>query len=483
MTTPRVARRDPTGRLHGVAAARARAARRRRGAALVVVLGAVAVMAVLLTDVQQDSSAALAAAVSQRDALIAEYNARSGVNLARVLVATEPAVRKTVAPMLMLLTGGKGTPPQIPVWDFTDQVLGVFNDAAGSESFKGLTHLDPTTGVNLGMAGGRFEMLVVDEDSKLNVNTAARGDAISKTRIALQLAALMAPPQYDPLFAELDADGQPSDRRAICGAIIDWADSDEDLEGCDPLSTTPMKGTEDNYYQNIGLHYLRKNAAFDSLDELRLVRGVSDDFWSTFVEPDDDSPKDRAITVWGQGKVNVNSASPLTLLAVVCANAPEADMCLDPIQAQSFIMAVTLVRGFTMGAPLFSSPRDFVATMKGGGLVGPYLVEFGINPVAFRSEVEVRDMISTESKVFSFHSVGVAERPTGADGETIETRVKITAVVDFRQASDLQSYNPDGTESDASSSGSGSNAELTAENLAKNLVSNPLGNVIYWRIE
>ncbi|MBI4954352.1 MAG: general secretion pathway protein GspK [Myxococcales bacterium] len=463
-------------------------ARRRdeRGAALVVVLGAIAVMAVLLSDVQQDSGATFAASLSERDALIAEYNARSGVNLARLLVATEPAVRKAVAPMLALLgagSGGQMKPPQIPVWEFADQILGPFNDAAGAEAFKGLAQLDLSTGKNLGLSGGRFELTVADEDSKLNVNVAARGDAISELRLSMQLMALMGSPQYQPLFDALDADGQPSDRRTICGALIDWADSDEDLQGCDdPNSTTPTRGIEDNYYQNIGQPYMRKNAAYDSLEELRLVRGLSDDFWATFVEPERGNPKDRAVTVWGQGAVNVNSASPLTLLAIICANATDAAMCVDPVQAQNFIMGVTLVRGFTMGAPLFTSRKDFVQTMKGGGLIGPFLSEFGVQPVTFRSDVEVRDMIATESKVFSFHVTGIAERQV-SENETVETRVDVVAVVDFRQAVDLQSYMPGGDPNAPPPSSSASSADQAALALSSALVSNPLGNVVYWRIE
>ena len=66
-----------------------------------------------------------------------------------------------------------------------------------------------------------------------------------------------------------------------------------------------------------------------------MVRGVTDDFWSTFVDPDPTDPRKREITVWGQGAVNVNTANAQTLLAVTCAGAPTADVCTDPNQASS----------------------------------------------------------------------------------------------------------------------------------------------------
>ena len=50
-----------------------------------------------------------------------------------------------------------------------------------------------------------------------------------------------------------------------------------------------------------------------------MVRGVSEDFWSTFIDPDPSNPKKRVVTVWGQGAVNVNTANAQTLLGVVCA--------------------------------------------------------------------------------------------------------------------------------------------------------------------
>ena len=69
---------------------RARSRRDKRGVALIMVLGTITILTVFLTEVQQESSSALAAAVADRESLKAEYNARSAVNLARLLIATEP---------------------------------------------------------------------------------------------------------------------------------------------------------------------------------------------------------------------------------------------------------------------------------------------------------------------------------------------------------------------------------------------------------
>ena len=480
-------------------AMRARRKRRddRRGVALVMVIGAIVVLTVFMMEVQQDSSASLAAAMAERDALRAEYHARSAVNLARLLIGTEPTIRRAIGPIFMMLNSGGGKPtkpPQIPVWAFADQVLGLFNDSNGAESFQGLTPVDATTATNVGLgADGHFTVAIVDEDSKINVNVAAHGDVISQTGLAQQLMGLMAPQQYNPLFENQDADGQYSDRMTICSALIDWADLDEDVANCDVTNQMAQsKGTEDNYYQVIGLPYLRKNAPYDSLDELRMVRGIGDDFWATFVDPEPDSPDKRVITVWGQGKVNVNTANAVTLLALVCAGAPDAKICTEPLQSEAFVSAVTLARTFTMGAPLFQTPGDFVNAMEGKGPAAQVFQALGVDPVVFKSRNVMKGMVATESKMFSIYADGVIP------GQKHETHVRVHAVVDFRQATDISTptsttggadggvTNTNSPQTPATKPGvqnTNSQQELTPEQLTAALVSNPAGQVVYWRIE
>ncbi len=446
-----------------------------------MVLLSIVVLTVFLTEVQEQSATAFAAAIGERDRLRAEYHARSAVNLARLLIASEPTVREAVEPIFVMLNP-KGKAPQIPVWEFIAEVIGPFNDAAGAEGFSSLTKLDASTGENLGLGGpGRFEVVVVDEDSKLNVNVGARGDIISRTRLAQQLLGLMGPPQYSPLFEGEDLDGQLSDRQTICREIIDWTDSDTDLEPCDPSAAAPSSGVEDNFYQTIGLPYFRKNAAFDSLDELRLVRGVGDAFWATFVDPDPRDPKKRVVTVWGQGKINVNTANAQTLLALVCAGAPDAELCNDLAQASSFLSVVTLLRSMTAGAPLFSSPGDFIRTLKGQGMVGPYLATVGIKPVTFKSDSEMKKMVTTESKMFSIYATGVVPGRGG------DTRASVHAVIDFRRASGLgegialEADGKNGKTAEALASEAG--RAPTPEELAGIQAANPGGNLVYWRVE
>ena len=113
----------------------ARRRRRERGVALIMVLGAIAVMVVMLAEFQDDAGAEFAAATAVRDGVQAEYFARSAVNLSRLLIAAEPTMRAAIAPLFMLM---KRTPPQLPVWEYSDRILGAFNDKEASQDFAGL---------------------------------------------------------------------------------------------------------------------------------------------------------------------------------------------------------------------------------------------------------------------------------------------------------------------------------------------------------
>ncbi len=444
--------------------ARARRRSKESGIALIMVLGAIAVLTVMLAEFQDDTSAELASAMADRDSVQAEYMARSAVNLSRLLIASEPTIRTAIAPLFMLM---KRTPPQLPVWEFSDRLLGAFNDAEGAKDFAGATGVDLSLGKNLGLPGGHWELVIVDEDSKIDANLGASND-IAHIRLGKELMGLMAPPLYDPMFQKKDSQGNFNDRLSTCSALIDWADPDDNLFSCD-MTTQGTSGNakEDAYYQLLEKPYFRKNAPFDSLEELHMVRGITDDFWSTFVDPDPTNPKKRVMTVWGQGAVNVNTANPLTLLGILCSStkpgtAPSASassslgglgattpppaatsqsstpaagvnpnlpaICSDPNQTSLFIMALTMAKGITMGAPLFGSPQDFIAMMKGQGMLGPLLTGLGLQPVSFQSESDFAKSISTESKMFSMYAVGVVK------GYKRETRTAIHEVVDFRSA-------------------------------------------------
>ena len=466
--------------------------RRERGIALIMVLGAITILTVFLTELQTDTSSAVAGALADRDRLKAEYYAKSAVNLSRLLLASEKPIRLTVAPMLQLIMQTKKA-PQIPVWEFSDMVLGAFNGGDRASVFGSKVGVDISTAKNVGIPGnGYFNVTIVDEDSKINVNTAS--GAAAPTALIIQLNTMLLQPQYVPLFEARDADNQFSDAPTLCGSIIDWADPDELLTNCASLDQ-PASGSEDNIYQSLGLAYVRKNAPYDSLEELRLIRGMDDDRWATFVDPDPADPHKRLLTVWGQdtstNPVNVNTANPQTLWAIVCsASTPDTPICSDPLQAASFLQVFTLVRTFARGAPLFASWADFSKAMTGQGMIGGFLASLGVSPVTWDpkngTRAKRKKLFKSESKMFSIHAEGVVP------GTQREARVHITAVVDMREALDwnkkMQEAQNGGSELAENPNSTGllgvkEEDAIVDDEFVKELKTNPFGSVIYYRVD
>lgn len=462
---------------------RRKAKRKERGIALVMVMGAIAILTVMLAEFQDETSAELAAATGQRDGVQAEYMAISALNLSRLLIASEPSMRKAIAPLFMMM---KRTPPQLPLWEFSDRLLGAFNDPEGGGDFSRTLGVDPNQGKNLGMPNGRWELKIVDEDSKINMNLGAANE-IAHVRLAKELMGLIAPLQYDSLFSSTDSSGQFGDRLQTCQAIIDWADVDETGYSCDiQTSAAASAGIEDNVYGLMPKPYRRKNAPYDSLEELHMVRGVSEDFWATFVDPNPTDPSKRVVTVWGQGAINVNTANPQTLLAVICSGAlPTSPLCVDANQAATFLTGVTMARGITMGAPLFGSSKDFVSALSGKGQIGPLLAGMGMQPVQFQSPAEFQKQITTESKMFSVYAVGIKK------GYRRETRVQIHAVVDFRNAPAMGATTA-GMAGMAGTTGmngmtvnplTGGAATTATDAITQATMPNTGGQIVYYRVE
>jgi len=428
-----------------------RARKRERGIALLLVLSSLTLMALAVADFGEESTSDFQSAHAERDALQAEYMARSSVNLARLWIASEPTMRQALG-ILRLLFGGKPV-PQLPIWDFSQQVLGAFSDKEGQEGFGKLGGFDFGKAKNLGgPEGARFWVAVADEDGKINLNLGARGNVIAENRFGAAFLGLTGSNSFDPLFERNDRDGNTSDRKTICGALMDWADPDENLYTCEPRNFQGGGSSASPEDQSPGLlkrPYRIKNAPYDSLEEVRLVRGIGDDFFATFIDPspvqtanDPESAataaKKRVMTVWGQGPINVNTSPPQAVLAVVCGLAPESVICTDPSKYAQFLTMFGVLRTFTSGMPLFGNATEFVNTVSNDK--SPYgkilFGALGIPPIKFQSPAEAAKNFTTESKVFSIYAVGEVQ------GFKRVSRVRIHAVVDFRGSPAIPNFPP-----------------------------------------
>lgn len=343
---------------------------RKEGIALIIAMTAVAILSVMLADLHENTGVGYATAIEARDRLRAEYLAVSAIHLTRLLVALEPDIRESVTPLIRGLLGR--SPPQIPVWNFATTLLEPFCDYEQAVENGRTVGVDWTKGSGLGEIGGVCSVMAVAENSKINVNKPLFYDGDNARRsLAQQLFAVtggyQSPSLYDPLFDTQDSDGQFNTRLDTVSAVIDWWDYDQDRTLFDPgAGTISTSGPEDDVYRLYRDPYQTKNAPFDSLEEIRMVRGVGEDFWATFVEPDPEDPKEDLMTIYGSGAVNPNEAKPEVLLARVCSTLSTQTLCNDPLESTKFLELLKTVRSM-FPLPWFSSGADFLNFLEGKG--------------------------------------------------------------------------------------------------------------------
>jgi general secretion pathway protein K len=146
------------------------------------------------------------------------------------------------------------------------------------ESFKDVVLGNARFSLSFETDSGQIRFGLVDEESKVNINKA-------NSRVISRLLNLVG-------LEEVEAQG-------LAESIVDWRDEDSALSG--------PGGAEDSYYRMLPLSYEAKDAEFETIDELLLIKGVSENNF----------PKIRKyITIYGNGQINVNTAGKLVLMAL-----------------------------------------------------------------------------------------------------------------------------------------------------------------------
>ncbi|HET9934361.1 MAG TPA: hypothetical protein VFQ35_26845, partial [Polyangiaceae bacterium] len=176
-------------------------------------------------------------------------------------------------------------------------------------------------------------------------------------------------------------------------------------------------------------------------------------------------------------------------LMLICSNAvPGTKLCTDPMEMQKFLTVVTLMRGFTMGAPPFGSPGALVSLIQGKGFLAPLITAAGLEPVTLVSPDVAKKQMTTSSKVFSLYATGIVKA-----GKR-ESRVHIHVVVDFRSAPEPGSPTTgSGTQPGAAGTatsvapqpqtGVQSAAAAQQDAIAALTRPNPAGNVVYFKMD
>ncbi len=149
--------------------------------------------------------------------------------------------------------------------------------------------LKPLVRQDIALGPGRFSYQISDEESRLNLNRATAE-------------------QLHRLLQELGVEREARD--VIVDSIQDWREANE---------LHRLNGAKSDYYLALPVPYKSKNAPFDSVDELRQVRGVTPQI---FFGSADKPGLGEYLTVDGAGRIiNVNTANDLLLRALGYAQA------------------------------------------------------------------------------------------------------------------------------------------------------------------
>jgi type II secretory pathway component PulK len=168
-------------------------------------------------------------------------------------LSNEPAVFKDV-----FMNSGEGSAKFSITYDFSDQ--------------------SPSGDKQSGSLVTRYGL--IDEESKININKA--GQALLERFFKILL-------DFDELKAQ-----------ELAACIIDWRDSDSEL-------SIPLGSAEDSYYTGLRYSYEAKDADFQAMEELFLVKGMDEQLFEK-LKP--------YITIYGSGRVNLNTASGVVLAAL-----------------------------------------------------------------------------------------------------------------------------------------------------------------------
>jgi general secretion pathway protein K len=179
------------------------------------------------------------------------------------------------------------------------------------------------SGVTVPVGIGEVSFRVSDEGGKINVNHLKEDGKLDRSRVevVLNLFDILNRQYEEPIFSY-----------AIAAAMVDWVDPDDEVTVLDFILIGDREGAESDYYEDLEPSYQAKNAPFDTLRELLLVRGINKEVFYGHEAREEEEVRvglSKYVTVYGEGKININTA-PLVVLQSL-------DIEIDEVLAQNII--------------------------------------------------------------------------------------------------------------------------------------------------
>ena len=393
----------------------------RSGIALLIAIAMVLFFSLLSFELTNTSVIRVKMAANQRDEAQAEGLAESGFHVYRLILVAAKGMDKGMSalPMLgQLGISGYSLWQQIPFLN-TSMLRMVFvsggsvdEDDVARMQAEGLTREELEESRESRSSSrsfldfdGDFSAEVTDESKRINVKNirATNVTELQTDPAGAQLLSLMTGVNYcEALRQEQNMSADTRDDNAqffydrnlepleLVGNLADWTDIDD--------NRAYLGGSENSIYDKLDPPYKAKNAPFDTMQEVRLVEGWHrDDVWNRY---------GQHITVYGSGKINVNTAECEVLSALL-----KTHITPPPNDQQVF----TYLRALQEYKSLmdFTSEDQFIQTLAQAGAT---------------TSPDLKGAITTKTWLYRIKSTG----------EVGNARVTIEAIVDFSNSTEGQ---------------------------------------------
>lgn len=202
-------------------------------------------------------------------------------------------------------------------------------------------------------AGGAIRLRLINESGKVDINAAP--ELLLKNLIG----------NLGVKDKELDI---------VVDSIMDWKDAD---------SLTRLNGAEDDYYQSLPNPYKAKNANFDSLGELLLVRGMTRDLF--YGSGGKKGLADLLTLYSGSASINLNAAPREVLAAIPGMNDALADAVISYREAKEIrsLDEVKALLGtqFNVMSPYIAVGEGSAYTVEAEGRSGTRTAAYAVKAV------------------------------------------------------------------------------------------------------
>ena len=237
-----------------------------RGIVLVIVIIIIAVLMILVTDLIYFTQIDTEISTNTRDEIKARYIAKSGVHVAAGTLKDRPL--EELSTLTSALGGGQSGNPD-GFWSISVPYFPV--------------------------GEGSVSVTVTDERSKINLNALVSGSSNNVDQQVLT--------ELTELFRLLGVDDSKSER--FIASLINWTDLP--IEGAE--NDQDSAGANGSFYASLDPPYRIKDGPLDTVQEIRMIDGMDDEFYNKIKDYVTVYPKDK--------KVNFSTAPKAALIAAI----------------------------------------------------------------------------------------------------------------------------------------------------------------------